>query len=124
GRQSDPGAAALLGRLFSSPRTACDACGARVFEIASCRSCGSPYLLAYAAENGLHRLGFLWGETEGTLFRVELLPASPRYDERTEQVRVHLRTGYVDVENRFPDDEVRALHIWLDADGQRQPVFE
>lgn len=124
GRQSEPGDPAVLGKLFTTPRAMCDACGCRVFEIASCRSCGSPYLLAYSQEESLDRLSFLWGETEGVLFRMQLLPSTPRYTDRTELVRVHLRTGYLDVGTRFPDDEVRELAIWLDADGKRGASFD
>jgi Zn finger protein HypA/HybF involved in hydrogenase expression len=124
GRQSEPGEEAILGKLFTAPRAVCDACGCRVFEIASCRSCGSPYLLAYSQEESLDRLSFLWGETEGALFRLELLPSAPRYTDRTEQVRLHLRTGYLDTGNRFPDEEVRELAIWLDGDGKREAKFD
>ncbi len=124
GRQSEPGENAILGKLFTTPRAVCDACGCRVFEIASCRSCGSPYLLAYSQEDSLDRLSFLWGETEGALFRLELLPGTPRYTDRTELVRLHLRTGYLDTGNRFPDDEVRELAIWLDSDGKRDASFD
>jgi ATP-dependent helicase YprA (DUF1998 family) len=124
GRQSEPGEPALLGRLFTSPRSTCDSCGCRVFEIASCRSCGSPYLLAYSQGDALDRLSFLWGETEGALYRMELLPVTPRYTDRTELLRVHLRTGYVDVDNRFPDDEVREVALWLDGDRRRQATFD
>jgi len=124
GRQSEPGEPASLGKLFTTPRAACDACGCRVFEIASCRSCGSPYLLAYSQGESLDHLSFLWGETEGTLFRLELLPSTPRYSDRTELVRLHLRTGYLDTGNRFPDGEVRELAIWLDGDGKREAAFD
>jgi hypothetical protein len=124
GRQSEPGEFALLGRLFTSPRSTCDSCGCRVFEIASCRSCGSPYVLAYSQDPGLDTLSFLWGETEGALFRMELLPSPPRYVDRTEQLRVHFRTGYVDVNNRFPDEEVREVALWLDGEGRRQATFD
>lgn len=124
GRQADPGQGALLGKLFTAPCSTCDACAARVFEIASCRSCGSPYILGYAEDGGLDQLQFLWGETEGALFKVQLLPCPPRYTEHTEELRVHLRTGYIDLENRFPDDEVRNVHVWLDPDGTRQAVFD
>jgi ATP-dependent helicase YprA (DUF1998 family) len=124
GRQSEPGESAVLGKLFTTPRAVCDACGCRVFEIASCRSCGSPYLLAYSQDESLDRLSFLWGETEGALFRLELLPSEPRYTDRTELVRLHLRTGYLDTGNRFPDNEVRELAIWLDGDGRREATFD
>jgi ATP-dependent helicase YprA (DUF1998 family)/Zn finger protein HypA/HybF involved in hydrogenase expression len=124
GRQSEPGESAILGKLFTTPRAVCDACGCRVFEIASCRSCGSPYLLAYSQEESLDQLSFLWGETEGALFRLELLPSAPRFTDRTELVRLHLRTGYLDTGNRFPDDEVRELAIWLNGDGRREASFD
>lgn len=123
GRQARPGEPALLGKLFAAPRPSCDACGARVFEIASCRSCGSPYVLSFCERGRLDTLAFLWGETEGDLVKVQLLPMPPRYPERTEELRVHLRTGYVDLHNRFPEAEVRALHLWVDGDGTRQPAF-
>jgi hypothetical protein len=124
GRQSEPGERAVLGKLFTTPRAVCDACGCRVFEIASCRSCGSPYLLAYSQEESLDRLSFLWGATEGALFRLELLPIAPRYSGRTELVRLHLRTGYLDLGSRFPDEEVRELALWLDGDGKREAKFD
>ena len=124
GRQADAGQAATLGKLFSTPRTQCDDCGCRVFEIASCRSCGTPYLLAHSQEPDLHRLSFLWGETEGSLYRLQLLPVQPRYSDRTEQILLHTKTGYLDVENRFPEEDVRELYLWLDADGGRQASFD
>ncbi|MBL8622901.1 MAG: DEAD/DEAH box helicase [Myxococcales bacterium] len=124
GRQSEPGEQAILGKLFTSPGAVCDACGCRVFEIASCRDCGSPFLLAYSHEESLDRLSFLWGETEGALFRLQLLPTAPRYTDRTEIVRLHLRTGYLDTGTRFPDDEVRDLALWLDGDGKRDALFD
>lgn len=124
GRQSNPGEKALLGKLFTVPRAQCDACGCRVFEISSCRSCGTPYLLAYSQDDALDRLTFLWGETEGALYRMELLPGTPRYVERTEQIRVHMRTGYLDLEHRFPDNDVIDVALWLDGDGRRKATYE
>ena len=124
GRQGSAGVAAVLGKLFSSPQTRCDSCGARVFEVASCRSCGAPYLVAYAESGSLDRLHFLWGETEGDLVRLEILPTAPRYPRRTEELRVHLRTGYVDAEGNFGDTEVRSIYVWLDGDNARQPNFD
>ena len=123
GRQSEHGQQALLGKLFVSPRVSCDTCGSRVFEIASCRSCGSPYLLAYSQESGLDRLTFLWGETEGALYRIELLPSPPRYEDCTEEARIHLATGFVDVGNRFPDTETRSLYFAWSHDEGRHATF-
>jgi hypothetical protein len=123
GRQDAPGKAAVLGKLFAEPRTTCDACGSRIFELASCRSCGSPYLYTYANEP-LAGLSFLWAEMEGVLEKVELLPTQPRYQHVTEEVRVHLRTGYLDRDNTFPNDEVRSLWVSLTSDGDRQAAFD
>jgi len=123
GRQSAPGERAVVGKLFSVPQTRCDACGARVFELASCRSCGSAYLITYAESSTLPRLEFLWGETEGDLMRVELLPTTPRYPQHAEEIRVHLLTGYLDRHAKFPDSEVRSLFVSVDNAGAREPNF-
>ena len=124
GRQSEPGDNTVLGKLFSTPRINCDACGSRVFEIASCRECGTAYSIAYAPEGRLGDLDFLWGETEGAVFRLQMLPSTPRHRQNTEEVRVHLATGFVDQENRFPNEEVRSVHLWVDNDQERQPTFD
>jgi len=124
GRQDQPGKVAMLGKLFVEPRICCDACGSRVFELSSCRSCGSPYLHAYARESSIANLDFLWGETEGNLSPLQLLPTQPRYEEATEELRVHLTTGYIDREHTFPDKEVRSLWIFLDSRHQRLLKYE
>ncbi len=122
GRQDHPGEVAVLGKLFAEPHTSCDACGSRVFELASCRNCGSPYLQACCPADRLGSLDFLWGETEGSLQSLELLPIPPRYAEVAEEIRIHLPTGYVDREHTMPDDQVRS--VWL-AHGEtgREPTF-
>lgn len=124
GRQDGPGEFALVGKLFAEPCAICDACGSRVFELASCRSCGSPYLYAYTNLSNLAGLDFLWGETEGNLTKVGLLPCPPRYEEASEEIRVHLRTGYVDLRHEFPEDEVRSLWLGIDTNHTRTPEFE
>jgi ATP-dependent helicase YprA (DUF1998 family) len=124
GRQDSPGQPAVLGKMFAEPRISCDVCNARVFELASCRNCGSPYLLAYYPDNQLDQLQFLWGETEGDLEKIQMLPLHPRYDEATEEIRIHISTGYVDRKNSFPEDEVRPIWIPLDDDGNRISEFK
>jgi ATP-dependent helicase YprA (DUF1998 family) len=123
GRQASAGERAVVGKLFAVPQTRCDACDARVFELASCRSCGSAYLITYAETGSLPRLEFLWGETEGDLMRLEILPTTPRYPQHAEEIRVHMRTGYLDRQGRFPDSEVRSLFISVDGDSGREPKF-
>jgi ATP-dependent helicase YprA (DUF1998 family) len=121
GRQVGGGERATLGRLFSTPQARCDACGSRVFEIASCRNCGTPYVLAYVESGRLATFEFLWGETEGEVTKLELLPSQPRYPDRTEEFRVHLSTGYVDA---VGDPDSRSLFLSLDADGNRQAEYD
>ncbi|GGU90077.1 hypothetical protein GCM10010182_00660 [Actinomadura cremea] len=48
-----------VGKLYAQPRAACT-CGTRVFELFTCRHCGSAYARAYT--NDLASPGFLWNE--------------------------------------------------------------
>lgn len=52
------------GQLFSQPRDACT-CGARVFELFTCRNCGVAYARAYT--NDIDRPNFLWHEPGGEI---------------------------------------------------------
>lgn len=122
GRQAQPGAPAPLGKLFHAPQACCDACGSRVFELASCRSCGAPYLVAYAQPAGRAPLSFLWGETEGQLEPLQLLLQPPRYPEFSEAIRLHLKTGYVDA-GLAEGRDVRQLYMAVDEQGTRQTRF-
>ena len=123
GRQNEPGKEAMLGKLFHEPVSSCDACGSRVLEMASCRNCGSPYLIGYSPEKDLTSLAFVWGETEGNLHPFQLLPTRPRYEANCEEVRFHLATGYLDPNHSFPEEEIRSLWISLDDDKNRQLMF-
>lgn len=51
-----------LGKLYAQPRDTCE-CGARVFELYTCRNCGSAYLHAYT--DNLEVPDFLWNEPGG-----------------------------------------------------------
>lgn len=123
GRQDAPGESAMLGKLFVEPVTTCDACGSRVFELASCRSCGSPYLIGYCPEKELPSLSFVWGETEGSIRPFSILPTKPRYEASCEEIRFHISTGYIDTNHDFPEDEVRPLWLSLNDDGNRESEF-
>jgi hypothetical protein len=124
GRQSEPGEQALLGKLFTTPSAVCDACGCRVFEIASCRELRQP-VPARLLAGGVARPALLpVGRDRGRAVpSAASADRSPRYTDRTEIVRLHLRTGYLDTDNSFPDDEVRSLALWLDSDGRREAVL-
>jgi ATP-dependent helicase YprA (DUF1998 family) len=122
GRQDSPGKKALLGKLFTSPRQTCNGCGGRVLEIASCRGCGAPYLKAWIPSGTIAALSFLWSEVEGDVEDIYLLLTKPRHDEFCEEVRVHISTGYIDVENTYPDDQVVTMWLSLRKDNRQQIV--
>jgi len=56
------------GRLFVQPQRTCD-CGSRVFELLACKSCGTPFLLAYTRNP--RRPDYLWQEDVGHIDGVE-----------------------------------------------------
>jgi hypothetical protein len=124
GRQEGAGEIATLGRLFSTPQIRCESCGARVFEIKSCRNCGTPYVLAYVETGKMPNFEFLWGETEGDLTGVELLPCAPKYAARTEEIRIHLSTGYLEGGEQASDPNSKSLYVSLDTNGNRQPEYD
>src|SRR5262249_35385512 len=53
-----------VGALFAQPRDNCH-CGARVFELFTCRNCGAAYARAYT--DNIEQPSYLWGEP-GTSF--------------------------------------------------------
>lgn len=122
-RQDAPGERAVLGKLFTDPRSNCDACGSRVLELSSCRNCGSPYVIAYCPPSDLQNADFLWGETEGELEKIQLLPVPPRYADQTEEIIVHLKTGYIEEAAEQADSETRPFWICTDDKHERQPEF-
>jgi ATP-dependent helicase YprA (DUF1998 family) len=87
-----------VGALFSQPRAAC-VCGARVFELYTCRNCGSAYARAYT--DNLQEPSFLWHEPGGGFMSVtgqvlELHPLDLLLEEPTgpvEPAELDLTTG-------------------------------
>lgn len=75
-----------IGALYSQPRGTCD-CGARVFELYTCRNCGSAYARAYT--DNIEEPNFLWDEPGAALRSVsgqevqELLPLDLLLEEPT-----------------------------------------
>lgn len=59
GKKEGPG-----GKLFSQPRDQCE-CGARVFELFTCRNCGTAYARAYVDRDKLEDPDYLWSEAGG-----------------------------------------------------------
>ena len=97
-RRHRPGAEALLGRLFTEPRTHCE-CGARVLEIYTHRDCGAAYARAFG---GGPKANFLWHERGGILtefgkplHEIHLLLEEPHPTKSgsVEPVWLEVRTG-------------------------------
>ncbi|MBU47800.1 MAG: hypothetical protein CL920_03810 [Deltaproteobacteria bacterium] len=114
---ANEGAPSPVGKMFAGPRQRCDVCESRVFELASCRSCGLAYMVAYKRkEQTFAELDYLWGEPEGSVDKIEFLP-SPQQSPICEEVRVHLKTGFLDPKMQFDEKESRS--IWLPRDHQQ-----
>lgn len=88
-----------VGKLFSHPQEICE-CGARVFELYTCRHCGAAYARAYT--NNLEEPSYLWSEPGGRflavggavseLFPLDLCLEQPVSDE-VEPADLDLITG-------------------------------
>jgi ATP-dependent helicase YprA (DUF1998 family) len=99
-RKKDPShSGSPVGALYSQPRGTCD-CGARVFELYTCRNCGSAYVRAYT--DSIEEPSFLWDEPGGAFRSVsgqevrELLPLDLLLEEPTcgaEPADLDLLTG-------------------------------
>lgn len=89
-----------VGKLFAQPREACE-CGARVFELYTCRHCGSAYLRAYTDD--LNSPSALWAESGSSfqtatgivqeLLPLDLLVEEPDPNLHTEIADLDLVTG-------------------------------
>lgn len=86
---------ATAGKLFLESRTDCDCCGARVLDLASCRECGATYFLAKVLDPDHPE--FLWDYSHQDGHAIELLAEPPTRPEKTEELRVNLQTGYVNL---------------------------
>jgi ATP-dependent helicase YprA (DUF1998 family) len=91
-----------VGKLYAQPQAVCD-CGARVFELYTCRSCGSAHARAYTDD--LEQPDFLWHEPGrrfeaasghvGELQALDLLLEQPTTDE-VQPAELDLVTGRLD----------------------------
>lgn len=125
------------GALYAQPRGACG-CGARVFELYTCRNCGAAYARAYT--DNVQEPRFLWNEpgsgfmsVDGPippLFPLDLLLEEPTIP--TEPADLDLVTGRLNP-NRL-GERTRQIHLRLDrtpqasddddSDGQSDDVGE
>ncbi|MGA4879394.1 DEAD/DEAH box helicase [Streptomyces lydicamycinicus] len=105
-----------VGRLYAQPRATCD-CGARVFELYTCRHCGSSYARAYTDD--LSDPSHLWNEPGGAfqsasgsipeLQPLDLLLEEP-YEKNVELADLDLVTGRLNPE-KVLDRRVRSVFL-------------
>lgn len=95
-RRIDPQGEALLGRLYTEPRTQCE-CGARVYELLAHRDCGAVFLRAFGTDA---QADFYWHEARGRLDHT-----SPLHEE------------WLILEQPHRDQEQKGLvyPIWMDV---------
>ncbi|MEV0910037.1 DEAD/DEAH box helicase [Streptomyces hokutonensis] len=105
-----------VGQLYAQPRATCD-CGARVFELYTCRHCGSSYARAYTDD--LSDPSHLWHEPGGTfqsesgsipeLQPLDLLLEEP-YGKDVELADLDLVTGRLNPE-KVLDRRIRSVFL-------------
>ena len=88
-----------IGAIYSQPRSTCSYCAARVFELFTCRNCGTAYARAYT--DNVETPRFLWNEPGSDflavnghvppLFPIDLLLEEPTIP--TEPADLDLTTG-------------------------------
>ena len=112
------------GTLYAQPQERCG-CGARVYELYTCRSCGTAYARAYVDDP--ERPTYLWSEP-GEAFRLgdshveslaplDLLLEPPGEEVHLERVEVDLVTGRVNVRGAS-----RVRRAWLTPDRATRPL--
>lgn len=120
-----PGAAAYadspVGALYPQPRASCQACGARVFELYTCRNCGAAYARAYT--DNVQDPRFLWNEPGSEFLSVsghvpELFPIDLLLEEPTasaEPAELDLTTGRLNPMKL--GDRMRLVYLPPDRSG-------
>jgi ATP-dependent helicase YprA (DUF1998 family) len=113
--------ASPVGTLYSQPQDVC-ACGARVFELFTCRNCGSAYARAYT--KNLEAPSFLWNEPGGSFESAaghvtELLPVDLLLEDPTipavEPADLDLVTGRLNP--MAMGERMRQIFLKLDRSG-------
>jgi ATP-dependent helicase YprA (DUF1998 family) len=111
-----------IGELYPQPRSTCHSCGGRVFELYTCRNCGTAYARAYT--DNVQDPSFLWHEPGNEflsvarhvppLFSIDLLLEEPTI--ATEPAELDLLTGRLNP--MVEGDRMRSVYLPLDRTGQ------
>jgi len=120
-----PAGTSPVGALYSQPQVTC-LCGARVFELYTCRNCGTAYARAYT--DNLERPTFLWDEPGSTFLSVggpvlELLPLDLLLEQPSapaEPADLDLVTGRLNP--MVLGDRTRQVFLRQDRVGQAAPA--
>lgn len=106
GRDKD--APGPLGSLFLEHHEQCTVCAKKVYELASCRDCGTPYLLGHVNRRELGNPAQLFSKpgADDTV-SVQILMNQPARDGNSRAISLELATGLV---GHFSGDQVRC---WL-----------
>jgi ATP-dependent helicase YprA (DUF1998 family) len=105
------------GALYAQPWRTC-ACGARVFEMHTCRSCGSAFFRAYAFSP--HEPDYLWSEDVGEVDDVDGVVQPVFLALQEPPPGSGARMEYLDpVSGRVGSSNERAREVWLPPLGQQ-----
>jgi ATP-dependent helicase YprA (DUF1998 family) len=105
------------GALYAQPRRTCE-CSARVFEVHTCRSCGSAYFKAYSFDPDAP--DYLWAEDVGEIDDVDGVVQPVFLALEEPPVGSGARLEYLDpVSGRVGSGSAKAREIWLPPVGQK-----
>ncbi|MCB1743609.1 MAG: DEAD/DEAH box helicase, partial [Gammaproteobacteria bacterium] len=105
------------GALYAQPRRTCG-CGSRVFEVHTCRSCGSGFFKAYAFNP--NDPDYLWSENVGEVDGVEGIVQPVFLALEEVPPGSGARFEYLDpVSGRIGSDRQAAREVWLPPLGQQ-----
>ena len=104
------------GALYAQPRRTCE-CGARVFEVYTCRSCGSAYFKAHSFDP--NDPDYLWAEDVGDVDDVDGVVQPVFLSLEEPPVGSGAQFAYLDpVSGRVGSVSDSAREIWLPPPGQ------
>jgi ATP-dependent helicase YprA (DUF1998 family) len=105
------------GALYAQPRRTCD-CGARVFEVHTCRSCGSAFFKAYSFDPDAP--DYLWAEDVGEVDNVDGVVQPVFLALEEPPAGSGARFEYLDpISGRVGSGSKAARDIWLPTVGQK-----
>ena len=115
------------GKLYGQPRERC-ACGARVFELFTCRYCGTAYARSYT--NDVDNPETLWstpgqamrmlGGDASSLLPLDLLLEEPRSLEKNEIANFDIDSGWLNP----PESGAKVRKVYLRSDRTTPPSDE